>query len=100
MTTREGLDPETGVHGEEAMQERIRELIRDRLHVDIEDPDLDLFETGLIDSLGLVELLLGLETEFGIRIVTDDLDIEHFRSLDRTTTYVKELRSSAGPLPS
>ena len=57
---------------------------RDRLHVDIEDPDLDLFETGL-DRLrpGLVELLLGgSESESGIRIETDDLDIEHFRSLD------------------
>src|SRR5687768_18024404 len=36
----------------------IRVVLRERLGVMVESPGLDLLETGLIDSIGLVELIL------------------------------------------
>jgi acyl carrier protein len=64
------------------IQERIMQMIRTRLHIDIEDPTEELFETQIIDSLGLVELLVGLEEEFGVPpIIGEDFDIENFRSV-------------------
>jgi methoxymalonate biosynthesis acyl carrier protein len=84
--------PNTGAR----LQELIRRMILDRVHVEIHDPTMDLFETGIIDSLGLVELLLGIESEFGIRIATEDLDVDNFRSLTRITDYVGEHTSSGG----
>ncbi len=33
-----------------------------------EDPDLNLFEEGLLDSLAIVEVLVAIEDEFGIRL--------------------------------
>ena len=74
--------------------------MRDRLQVEIEDPEQDLFEAGIIDSLGLVELLLGLESEFGVETATDDLDIENFRTLELITAYVMEHNAAGGSLAS
>ena len=59
---------------------RIMTLFRDRLAVAVTDPDLDLIEVGLLDSLMLVDLLTLLEEEYEITIDLSDLDIDNFRS--------------------
>ncbi len=43
--------------------------------------DTDLLDSGLVDSLALVELLYQIEQEFGIAIPLDETDIERFRSI-------------------
>lgn len=35
--------------------------------------DADLFDNGYVDSLGVFNMMLSLEDEFGIRFVEDDL---------------------------
>jgi D-alanine--poly(phosphoribitol) ligase subunit 2 len=75
-------------------------LIRDRLHVDVGSIDTDLFETGLIDSLAFVELLIGLEAELGVSLGVDDLDVEAFRTVRRISQLVDEhLRDGASHAP-
>jgi D-alanine--poly(phosphoribitol) ligase subunit 2 len=44
------------------------------------EPDLDLFENGLLDSFGVVQLLVKLEERFGLA-----LDIESFSRADIAT---------------
>ena len=44
------------------------------------EPDMDLFEMGLLDSFGVVELLVALETQFGVVI-----DIETLTRADIAT---------------
>lgn len=90
MSSQPDLGSEAPIPSEQQVQERIHRMLRDRLRIEIADPHLDLFEAGIIDSLGLVELLLGLEAEFGVANGTDDLDIENFKSLERVTAYVIE----------
>jgi D-alanine--poly(phosphoribitol) ligase subunit 2 len=51
------------------------------LHIDVPTPDTDLLETGRLDSVGMVELLLQVEKRFGIRVDVEDLEVDHFRSL-------------------
>ena len=48
----------------------------------------DLLETGLLDSLGLVELLFHLEQRFGFTTNFADLDFENFRSVERIAEMV------------
>ncbi|MBU6422855.1 MAG: D-alanine--poly(phosphoribitol) ligase subunit 2 [Chloroflexota bacterium] len=38
------------------------------------EPDLDLLEAGLLDSLGLVSLILAFDDELGLSIAPSDLD--------------------------
>ena len=50
----------------EKMLEMIEELCGDEIVR--EDPDIDLLEEGLIDSLDYVTLLLDIEIEFGLKL--------------------------------
>lgn len=77
---------------------RIRLLFADVLHVDVPSPDTDLIAAGLLDSLGLVELLVQLEEAFAVEVPLDTLDVEDFRSLRSIAAFM--LRSGPPPSPS
>jgi acyl carrier protein len=47
-----------------------------------------LVQTGILDSLALVELLAYVEKEFETEISLDDIDIEDFHSIARIAEYV------------
>ena len=70
------------------LQEQLTTLFLNQLQVRVVSPEVDLLETGLLDSLKLVELLLHLENEFGIRISIDDLEVERFRSITTIAQFV------------
>lgn len=72
---------------------KLMALFRDELHIEVPSPDTDLFETGLIDSLQLVLLLLQLEQRLGVRIPLDEVELEDLRSVDRLARVV-EARSA------
>ena len=70
------------------LRNRIVRLFSEALHRDVPSEDADLFESGLLDSLGFVDLLVHLEQEFGTRIALDDLEIDNFRSITRIADFV------------
>lgn len=76
---------------------RLTRIFPEVLHVDPPASDADLFETGLIDSLAFVELLMKLEQEFGVSVAVDDLELENFRTIERIAAFV-EARTAASPL--
>lgn len=45
------------------------------------EPDEDLLELGIIDSLGLMKLISFMEEDFGIRIPDEEVIPENFQSL-------------------
>ncbi len=57
---------------------RILELLRDVTGDDevLTDLDVALFDSALLDSLGVVTLLVSLEETFGLTIAPTDLDRE------------------------
>lgn len=63
-------------------------FIRERLHIEIVDPGDELFESGLIDSLSFVDLLMILSTEYGIDVDVADLDTDNFHTVRRIAAYV------------
>lgn len=74
----------------------ISAVLRDHLSVMVQSPDQDLLETGLVDSIGLVELILQLEDRFGLSLPMEDLEIDDFRSINRIADLITRL--SATPL--
>lgn len=68
---------------------RIQDLLRERLQVEVDDPKADLFESGLIDSLLVVELLVLLEAEFGVQVPMERLELDDFRSLERIAALIE-----------
>jgi acyl carrier protein len=68
--------------------DRVRLLIQDALSVDVPDGDTDLIESGLIDSLGLVTMIVEIEQEFRVELPLDDLDVDRFRSVNRIAEFL------------
>ena len=71
-----------------SVQDRLIRLFNDRLNLRVTAPDLDLFETGLLDSLTFVQLLFHLEQEFDVTVRTDDLELENFRSVSEIAQFL------------
>ena len=70
------------------IHQKLIELFAGKLNLEVSSVDTDLMETGLLDSLALVELLAQLEETFGVSISTDDLEIENFRSIASIAWFV------------
>jgi len=64
----------------------------DRLFIAVPSAEADLLETGVMDSLTLVNLIAELEQMFGIDILQQDFEIDRFRSLHSIAAFVGECR--------
>ncbi len=58
------------------------------------DPDEDLLEQGIIDSLGLMKLITFMEETFSMKILDEEIIPENFQSLNSMASLVK-LQSQA-----
>ncbi len=52
-------------------------------------------ETGMIDSLGILDLVHFLEQEFSLTVSDDDLQPEHFQSLNAVVEFVAKKQDNA-----
>lgn len=54
--------------------------------------DTDLLVTGLVDSLGIVEVVAWIEDRIGADIDPVDIVRENFQTVDRMVAFAKRLR--------
>ena len=83
----------------DAIIERLRALFIEDLHIEVPSADTDLFETGMLDSLQVVELLLQLEQRFGFQIKIDDIDLDDLRTLARIARLLAAHPAAADTSP-
>jgi acyl carrier protein len=79
-----------------AVQRRVQEIIRSTLSVEVESVDTDLIDSGVLDSLALVELLFEIEREFAVSIPLEDLELESFTSVQRISDLIVSVNGKAG----
>jgi acyl carrier protein len=72
----------------EVLHARLKAFFSEKLSVEVPSVDTDLTQTGILDSLALVELLTYIEKEFGTEISLDNIVIEDFHSIARIAEYV------------
>lgn len=74
------------------MKEKLLEILVDICDDEIvrEDSDMDLFEEDILDSLGLVELLLAIEDNFGITISPTEYEKKDLSSVNKILHVLKE----------
>ncbi len=53
------------------------------------DPDESLFDSGVLDSFALPDMVSAIEQEFGIQVPDADLNPRKFDSLTRIADYVE-----------
>ena len=78
-------------------KDTIRQFVRRSIRGAAFEDDTDLFESGIVNSLFAVQLMTFIEKEFRIEVGMEDLDIEHFKSLNATSAFVQsKLNGRAG----
>ncbi|HUF79024.1 MAG TPA: phosphopantetheine-binding protein [Thermoanaerobaculia bacterium] len=82
------------------LKERLKRLIVERLKLEVEPSEIGdsdpLFGEGLgLDSIDALELVLGLEQEFGVRIEDEEVGGEALASVASLADFVRE-KSAAG----
>lgn len=58
------------------------------------DHDTFLLQSGIVDSLGILELVAFIENEFGITVSDDELMPENFQNIAMMTSFVAGKASS------
>jgi acyl carrier protein len=66
----------------------LRSLFSEKLNIDVPSVEADLIESGLLDSLRLVELLLEIEAGLGHRIPIDEIELDDLRSVARIARLI------------
>ena len=59
------------------------------------EADQDLLGSGLIDSLGMMNLVAFVEEQFEVSIPPGDLTIENFMTIDAISTYLESRKQQA-----
>jgi acyl carrier protein len=73
---------------DQILYHQIAAFFSERLNLTVSSPTQDLFETGVLDSMAFVDLVMHLEQQFDIRISTDELEPDNFRSVAKIAGFV------------
>jgi acyl carrier protein len=57
-------------------------------------PDDDLLATAVIDSLGILQLVMFVEQRFAVQIPDEDVLVENFRSIAALSDYLDKRRTA------
>ncbi|MBO1680101.1 D-alanine--poly(phosphoribitol) ligase subunit DltC [Bittarella massiliensis (ex Durand et al. 2017)] len=79
------------------MEEKILEMLVELCDDEVvrEDLDVELFATGLIDSLGFTELLVDIEDRFGVVISPSELEREEMNTPRKLISLIAQRSEQA-----
>jgi acyl carrier protein len=80
---------------EREVADRLEDFLRNHFSISPSDPrfgrDVDLFDGGYVDSVGLAETLGFIEGEFGVEVPDGDLLSDEFTTIDGVARVVRRL---------
>ena len=80
------------------MEKTLLEYVQQKLlgkHTDIKlQPDDDLLGSGLVDSMGIMNLIAFIEERYEIPIPPEDMVIENFMNIEAITEYLKNRKAA------
>jgi acyl carrier protein len=82
---------------ETAVEQTILAFLRERFGVELPSASANLIETGILDSMMFVDLIVLIEEQFGVVAELDDLEIENFATVARMAQFVVERSPKAQP---
>lgn len=78
---------------------KIKQFIVDEFMPDVPveelESDYDLLTGGVVDSLGLLQVVAWLEAEFDVAVDDSELGPDSFRTVDAIKAYVESQRGAA-----
>jgi len=76
------------------LADALLELLNDELSLDPSMPieeDTDLLVTGLVDSLGVIQVVSWIEDELGVEVDPIDVTLENFQTAGRMIRFAASL---------
>lgn len=70
------------------IQENIKEILVNRMQVQVPAYNTELMGSGLLDSMSLIEMITALEETYNITIPFEDLELDNFRSINTIVNFV------------
>ena len=84
------------------MNQGIRNFIVSNLIFDqaaVLENDTSFLESGIIDSTGVLELIMFLESTYGIKVAPEEMTPGNLDSINRVTKFLQRKLGTAAPLP-
>ncbi len=72
----------------DVLKTRVLKVLEKSLQIKLSDTNINLVETGMLDSLSLIEFIVALENEFSIDVSFDDLDLNRFKTINEIALQV------------
>ena len=77
------------------VKSQVIEIIDELFMEDVSDMmDEDLFDAGVLDSMGTVELIVELENSFGIRVPVSEFGRDDWNTANKIVEGVTELQNA------
>lgn len=74
------------------MEETLLAIIEEVTGADVRDDlDLDLYEEGILDSFGTVQILVEIDSQLGVQVPVSDFEREEWRTPNKIIATVKSL---------
>jgi len=70
-----------------------QQLLGGQVDIDL-SPEEDLLGSGLIDSLGMIQLLAFIEEKFEVKVPPQDMTIENFMTVGAIGNYLERLKTA------
>ena len=76
----------------DGLEEKITDLVVEISGEDeiADEPDLDLFEEQVLDSMAAIELLVAIKDEFGVSIAPTELERDEMKTVNKICARVIE----------
>jgi acyl carrier protein len=76
-------------------EQKLRQFIMDNFFLDESEllGDASLTRSGIIDSTGVMEVLLFLEEQFGIKVPDNEITPENLDTIDNLVRYLDDARN-------
>lgn len=80
----------------EQIQQELLEFLCRQFFVDMEDIEIDksLVDTGIIDSMGLIEIATYVQKEYGFKVTNDEMNRENFGSVIRIVNFISTVKTT------
>ena len=75
-----------------SVKQRIREFIERYVRHRGFDDDVDIFALGFVNSMFAMQLVLFVESDFGIKVEDEDLELDNFKSVNAIANLVERKR--------
>ncbi len=91
------IDPE--ISQQQNLIREIQALFLEKLALRVESAETDLFQTGILDSMTLVQFILHLEEHVGLHLPMEGLEVDSFRSVVKIAELVASRKAAPANEP-